>query len=110
MKEKVLATLKTKFAGGAETVLDRMGSKLAKIATTEEQVNSLVEGMTLQNVFDSYGDSRATEASQSAVSNYEKKHGGKDGKPIAELTPVPTPAAGGGEGNNEPKYLTAEDV
>lgn len=110
MKEKILAALKTKFAGVPEAILDRIASKLAKTATTEEQVNSLAEGMTLQNVFDSYGDSRATEASQTAVSNYEKKHGIKDGKPIAEPTPVPTPAAGNGEGNNESKYLTAEDV
>lgn len=97
MKEKILAALKTKFAGVPEAILDRIASKLAKTASTEEQVNSLVEGMTLQNVFDSYGDSRATEASQRAVSNYQKKHGIKDGKPIAEPTPAPTPTEGAGE-------------
>lgn len=110
MKEKILAALKTKFAGVPEAILDRIATKMAKTVTTEDQVNSLVEGVTLQHVFDSYGDSRATEASQTAVSNYEKKHNIKDGKPIVDPAPDPAPAAGSGQSDSTPKYLTADDV
>lgn len=103
MKEKILAALKTKFVGVPDAILDRIATQRAKTVTTEDQITPLVEGLTLQNVFDSYGDSRATEASQTAVSNYEKKHNIKDGKPGAnpEPTPTPVPPAGG---------LTLEDV
>ena len=53
-------------------------------------------GVTFQQVLESYGDSRATEAQQSAVSNYEKKHNLKDGKPIEKQEPPkPTPPTGG---------------
>lgn len=38
--------------------------------------------MTFQQVLESYGDSRATEAQRTAVQNYETKYGIKDGKPI----------------------------
>ena len=38
-----------------------------------------VEGVTIQQVIESYGDSRATEAQQTAVHNYETKYGLKDG-------------------------------
>ena len=38
--------------------------------------------MTLQQLFDSYGDSWATEAQRTAVSNYEKKYGLKDGAKV----------------------------
>lgn len=107
MKGIILAALKTKFVGVPDAILDRIATQKAKTVTTEEQATSLVEGLTLQNVFDSYGDSRATEASQTAVSNYEKKHGLKDGKPGANPEPTPpiTPPA-----NPQPGGLTLEDV
>lgn len=110
MKEKILVALKAKFTGVPEVILDRIATKMAKTITTEDQVNSQVEGMTLQYIFDSYGDSRATEASQTAVSNYEKKHSIKDGKPIIEPAPAPIPIAESGQSDNTPKYLTADDV
>lgn len=47
--------------------------------TTAEQVATAVEGVTIQQVIESYGDSRATEAQQTAVHNYETKYGLKDG-------------------------------
>lgn len=81
MKKKILEALKAKFEGVSEAILDRIAAKLAKTATTDEQVTTAVEGVTLQQVIESYGDSRATEAQQTAVRNYEAKHGIKDGKP-----------------------------
>ena len=48
--------------------------------TKEEDVATAVEGVTFQQVLDSYGDSRATEAQRTAVRNYEQKYNLKDGK------------------------------
>ena len=42
-------------------------------------------------MLNSYGDFRANTAVTSAVSNYEKKHGLKDGKPIEIEKPVEKP-------------------
>lgn len=84
MKEKILAALKAKFQGGNANVLNRIAEKLAKTVTTDEQVTTAVAGVTqeLIEVMESYGDSRATEATQTATQNYEVKYGLKDGKPI----------------------------
>jgi len=81
MKKKILEALKAKFEGVSEAILDRIATKLAKTATTDEQVTTAVEGVTLQQVIESYGDSRATEAQQTAVRNYEAKHNLENGKP-----------------------------
>lgn len=81
MKKKILEALKAKFEGVSETILDRVAAKLAKTVSTEDQVATAVEGVTLQQVIESYGDSRATEAQQTAVRNYEAKYNLKDGKP-----------------------------
>lgn len=85
MKEKILAALKAKFQGGNANVLNRIAEKLAKTVTTDEQVATAVAGVTqeLVEVMESYGDSRATEATQTATQNYETKYGLKDGKPVA---------------------------
>lgn len=82
MKNKILELLKPKFEGVSETILGRIADKLSKTAKTDENVNTLIEGVTFQQILESYGDSRATEAQQSAVANYEKKHGLKDGKSV----------------------------
>ena len=81
MKKKILEALKAKFEEVSEAILDRIATKLAKTATTDEQVTTAVEGVTLQQVIESYGDSRATEAQQTAVRNYEAKHNLENGKP-----------------------------
>lgn len=81
MKKKIFEALKAKFEGVSETILDRIATKLAKTASTEDQVATAVEGVTLQQVIESYADSRATEAQQTAVRNYEAKYNLKDGKP-----------------------------
>ena len=80
MKQKILEALKTKFDGVDEKVLSRIAEKLAKTATTEEQVQPTVDGVTFQQIIDGEADRRVTEATQTAVINYEKKHGLKDGQ------------------------------
>ena len=102
MKDRILAALKAKFSGVSADILDRIAVMLAKTVTTEEQVATAVEGVTeeLINVIEGYGDSRATGAQKTAVLNYERKHGLKDGvkvekediKPSTSTTPT-----GGGE-------------
>lgn len=80
MKEKCVELLKAKFEGVSDAILGRIADKLVKTATTEEKVIAAVDGVTFQQVLESYGDSRATEAQQTAVRNYEQKYGLKDGK------------------------------
>ena len=80
MHEQILAALRTKFTGVSDSILGRIANRLAQTATTEEQVATAVEGVTLQNLLESYGDSRATEAQQTAVRNYEARYGLKDGE------------------------------
>jgi hypothetical protein len=92
--EQILAGLKTKFQGVEDATLQRIASKKAEGVTDESKVNSIVEGISFQDVLTSYGDYRADGAQKTAVSNYEKKHNIKDGKPIEEpkpQDPPPTP-------------------
>lgn len=94
--EQILAGLKTKFQGVEDATLQRIASKKAEGVTDESKVNSIVEGISFQDVLTSYGDYRADGAQKTAVSNYEKKHNIKDGKPIEEPKPqdpqqTPTP-------------------
>lgn len=106
MKEQILEALRSKFPGRSAIILGRIADKLAKTATTPEQVTTAVEGVTpeLIEVIESYGDSRATEASTTAVTNYEAKYGLREGKPT-------TPPAPTGEGNdNAPKGQADEPV
>ncbi len=95
--EQILAGLKTKFQGVEDATLQRIASKKSEGVTDESKVNSIVEGISFQDVLNSYGDYRADGAQKTAISNYEKKHNIKDGKPIEETkpqqpqTPAPTP-------------------
>lgn len=97
MKEKILAALKAKFQGGNANILNRISEKLAKTVTTDEQVATAVAGVTqeLIEVIESYGDSRATEAQQTAVTNYESKYGLKEGKPVDGGAPAGVQPQGG---------------
>lgn len=101
MKKQILEALKAKFEGVNDAVLGRIAEKLAKTVKTEEQVATAVEGVTLQQVIDGYADSRATEAQQTAVRNYESKYGLKDGTKVND---------GGTPTNNEPDNSGGEDV
>ena len=92
--EQILAGLKTKFQGVEDATLQRIASKKAEGVTDESKVNSIIEGISFQDVLTSYGDYRADGAQKTAVANYEKKHNIKDGKPIEEpkpQDPLPTP-------------------
>lgn len=100
--EKILAALRTKFSGVDDATLQRIASKKAEGVTDESKVNSIVEGITFQDVVTNYGDFRADGAQKTAVSNYEKKHNIKDGKPIEEPKPQDPPT--------EPKSKPAEEV
>lgn len=91
MKILILNALKAKFIGVSENILNRIADKLAKTVTKEDDVAAAVEAVTFQQVIDSESDRRATEASQTAVTNYEKRHSLKEGKPVS-----------GGGGENEP--------
>ena len=94
MKKKILEQLKTKFPGVSDTILDRIADKLAKTVTTEAGIEEAVEAVSFQQILDSYGDSRATQAQQTAVANYERKYGLKDGKPQEPASqPKPSPAS-----------------
>lgn len=95
--EQILAALKTKFQGVEDATLQRIASKKSEGVTDESKINSIVEGISFQDVLNSYGDYRADGAQKTAISNYEKKHNIKDGKPVEETkpqqpqTPAPTP-------------------
>ena len=89
MKEKILALLKTKFPGVDEATLIRIAEKKATGVTDESHVQPIVDGVSFQDVLNSYGDFRANGAVSSAVINYEKKHNLKDGKPIENPNPNP---------------------
>ena len=87
--EQILAGLQQKFAGVDTAILTRIATKKAEGVTDETKVNSIVEGISFSDVLNSYGDFRAGDASKTAVTNYEKRHNLKDGKPIENPKPEP---------------------
>ena len=106
MKEKILEALKTRFEGVNEKILSRIADKLATTVTAEEQVATAVAGVTFQQVIDGEADRRATEATQTAVVNYEKKHSLKEGKPIEGANPEP-PKNGDDDNKDAPEWAKA---
>ncbi len=78
MNEQLLASLRTKFDGVQDAILKRVaekfGQNLSK-TSTEDDIQGVVDEVTFQDVLESYGDSRATEASRTAVNNFKKKQG-----------------------------------
>lgn len=87
--EQILAGLQTKFPGADTATLTRIATRKAEGVTDETKVNSIVEGISFQDVMQNYGDFRAGQAQTSSIANYEKKHGLKDGKPIENPKPEP---------------------
>lgn len=111
-KTKILDALKAKFEGVAVTILSRVADKLAKTVTKEEEVETAVDGVSFQQIIEAESDRRATDATQSAIANYEKKHNLKEGKPVtggaqdeSEPTPVDT-----GNNNAEIAKLIADAI
>lgn len=80
MFKKILEALSTQFKGVDAKVLVRMARKLAKQVKSEDEIDDKVAEVTLQDFIDMEGDRRATEAQNTAVTNYEKKYGLKNGK------------------------------
>ena len=91
--EQILAGLQQKFAGVDTAILTRIATKKAEGVTDETKVNSIVEGISFSDVLNSYGDFRAGDASKTAVTNYEKRHNLKDGKPVETTTTTTTTKA-----------------
>lgn len=89
--EKILAGLQTKFPGVETAILTRIANKKGENITDENAVNSIVEGVTFQDVLTSYGDFRAGDARVTAIRGYEKQHNLKDGKPIESPQSQPNP-------------------
>ena len=91
MKEKLLALLKTKLHGVEDAILLRIAEKRSAGVTDEDQLQTIADGIGFSDVLNSYGDFRANGAVTSAVTNYEKKYGLKDGKPIQDPNPIQAP-------------------
>lgn len=106
MYELILKALKTKYPGVDAKILERIAKKKAETTTKEEEVQTVVDGVTFQSIIDSEGDRRANETQLSAVANYEKKYKLKDGKPIAvPEPPKPTEPPAGGANDEVLKML-----
>ena len=90
IQELILAGLQQKFTEVDTAILTRIATKKAEGVTDETKVNSIVEGISFSDVLNSYGDFRAGDASKTAVTNYEKKHNLKDGKPVETTTTTKT--------------------
>lgn len=86
MYQKILDALQKKYAGVNTSILERIAKKLSKTVKAEDQLQEAVDGVTIQQLIDSEGDARATQATASAVKNYEEKYKLKDGKAIQVQT------------------------
>lgn len=81
MNEQLLASLRTRFDGVQDAILKRVAEKFGQSlskTSTEDDIQGVVDEVTFQDVLESYGDSRATEASRTAVNNFKKKQGIQD--------------------------------
>lgn len=94
MEQELFDALKLKFIGVSDATLKRIANKKAVGVKDVAEIPALVEAMTYDAVISSEIDFRITDANKKAVENYELKHGLKEGKPIADPTPIqpPTPA------------------
>lgn len=101
MKEKLLALLKSKFEGVKDATLDRIATKKAGTITDEAQIQSIVDGVTVDTIIESESDYRAEQVSKTsvnkAISDYETKHKLKDGKPVVKIDPVVDPVVDPGD-------------
>lgn len=120
MKQKIIEALTTKFGVDAKMV-EGIAEKLSKTVTTDEELATTIEGVTFQQVLESYADKRANEASETARKNaikkYESQYGLKDGKPVEDPNkkdPEPDPnkkdPADPPKPTNPPKNNLPEEV
>lgn len=87
MKKKIVDALKVKFPGVSEAVLSKIADGLTGTVLKDEDVSPAVEKVTFQAVLDTC----IADEKQTAVAEYEGKHGLKDGKKV-EATQVVEPA------------------
>lgn len=90
MKAKIIEGLKAKFPGVSNSIINRIAEKILETVKTDEEADEAVDAMTFQQAIDANGDSRATEAANTANAKYEKKYSLKDGKPINTGDETPT--------------------
>lgn len=100
MKEKVLAFLKTKLNGVAESYLSGVADYYGKTITEESEIetalNDTVIGLLKTNavILQQEGDRRATEAQKTALKNFMEKNGlDENGKPKTTPTPPADPTS-----------------
>ena len=103
MEKKILEALTEKYTGVKEPILRRVAAKLAKTVENEDDIATAVEG-AFADVLEAYGDQRATDAQKTAVANYERKHGLKDGKAISGGEPTQEPTSGEQGGDDTPAW------
>lgn len=103
MEKKILDALTEKYTGVKESILRRVATKLAKTVENEDDIATAVEG-AFSDVLEAYGDQRATDAQKTAVANYERKHGLKDGKAISGDEPIQEPTTGEQGGDDTPAW------
>lgn len=103
MEKKILDALTEKYTGVKEPILRRVAAKLAKTVENEEDIATAVEG-AFSDVIEAYGDQRATDATKTAVANYERKHGLKNGKAISGDEPDDEPTTGEKGGDDAPAW------
>lgn len=90
MKEKILTFLMANLVGIQKSYLEGVAENFSKTITEESQIaTTLNEGVLSAlkhsaELIQKESDRRATEASQTAIANYEKKHNLKEGKAIEE--------------------------
>jgi len=84
--ETILEKLRAKFAGVSDKILEKHARKIAETAKTDEEITAAVDAVSFAQILEAYGDSRATDATKTAVLNYEKKYGIKDGVKVNQPT------------------------
>ena len=108
MFELILKALKTKYPGVDAKILERIAKKKAETTTKEEEVKTVVDGVTFQSIIESEGDRRANEAQTTAITNYEKKYKLKDGKAINQPEPPKPNEPPAGGASDEVKQMFAK--
>ena len=108
MFRTILEALQQKFAGVDAKMLEPIARKLAKETAKAEDVAAAVEAVTQQQVIESYSDFRVNQAvtttSANAISEYEKRHGLKDGVKITGGAPENKPTENNKPTEEEPEW------
>ena len=110
MKEKILVFLKSKLTGVSESFLSGVAETFSKTVKEEKDIETVITDGIIETLKFSAtqlqieGDRRATDATKTALKNYQEKHGlGDDGKPIKK---VPKPEDDKPD-PDEPAWFTA---